>query len=760
MSEEVAWPPTSPKAALLSSPSGRKRYAEEMHRSPVKRTRTTPGLLDRLRAARTDNDQFEGSDDENGAGEEDEETLKLQLAAIEAKLKLKRLQQSKAKEGGPSRPASATDAQPSETVQVGLSPTRKAVKPTEPRSPGRVLLGIDKGKTGADVSLKRSKSVSERALKGTALFSGETRIERSSSRISQLSSRHTTTSSTSSSFSERMAAVRDRDRARDQRRNATNSVRTSSFKIDKAEMDGYRALAEEDRKRAPSTVQRAPTAQSYSRDEILRAKETADSGLSLRKSQASRDPATSRPSSRGPSRAETPSQPASLLWEEFSGISLASRILPHSFLKRTLPEEQFKTYTLPDLLADVKSPEYEVPDGVGDYVVFAIIASKSGALDHKKKVEEQSVGSNDWEGKWDDGSQNQKRFIAMTLTDLEWTVDMYLFGTAVPRYHRLSPGTVVAILNPGIMPPKKGKEDTGAFSLTLHDGDDTILEIGTASELGFCNAVRKDGKECGQWVHVTKSEICEFHLNLQLYKTEQGRMGLNSGSNGFGGGGGGRPGTQQHPRRNIFDNRAKGSRAGEGSRQGLLPRKDGPRYDHSTESSYYVAPSSRPAPAAQKTHAHPFGVSASRALDHDDPFISDGQLLRDKKAQLQKRKERLAQESDIAAKLGAMSSSRAGAGAEYMRHRTGTATKADMGSQSSSRVSAQTIRSTIMRSKSDAGGGGGATKRGGDSVRLSPVKKTRFVTEKGIRVAGRESLGVVTTNDDNDDDEDDDLDIV
>ena len=32
-------------------------------------------------------------------------------------------------------------------------------------------------------------------------------------------------------------------------------------------------------------------------------------------------------------------------------------------------------------------------------------------------------------------------------------------------------------------------------------------------------------------------------------------------------------------------------------------------------------------------------------------------------------------------------------------------------------------------------------KRAADSVRLSPMKKTRFLTDKGIREAGRESLG-------------------
>ena len=60
-----------------------------------------------------------------------------------------------------------------------------------------------------------------------------------------------------------------------------------------------------------------------------------------------------------------------------------------------------------------------------------------------------------------------------------------------------------------------------------------------------------------------------------------------------------------------------------------------------------------------------------------------------------------------------------------------------------------------MTSGSAANGNG---KRTADSVRLSPIKKTRLLTEKGIRHPGRESLGA--KNGEVDVDQDDDLDIV
>ncbi|KPI40429.1 DNA replication licensing factor mcm10 [Cyphellophora attinorum] len=751
MSEDIPWPPTSPKAALLSSPSGRKRYSEAMDRSPIKRSRTTPNLLSRLQDARS------GGQDENmpdSDEEDDEETLKLQLAAIEAKLKLKRLQQAKAK---PESTQHASSSRRTETVQIGLSPTKRAPISLEPRSPSRLLLGIDKGKTGADMSLKRAKSLSDRPGTSTALV----RPERSLSRASQLSSRLQSAASRPSSqtssatpapksFSERMADVRDKDKGREIRRSAALENRTSNFNLDKDEMEEYRALAEENQKAMSPPVRNAMT-QSYTREEILQA-QSAAGGSKLRRSKTDPDLKSRRPVSRSSDSHE----PDSSLHEGFSGISLSSRILPHTFLKRTLPEDDFTVYTVAELLRNIKSPEYELPDGVGDYVVFAIIASKSSPLDQKIKAEETSSGTKDWERKWDDGKQNAKKFIAMTLTDLKWTVDLYLFGTAVPRYHRLTPGTVIAILNPGIMPPKKGREESGAFSLNLSNGEDTILEIGTAAHLGHCTSKKKDGKLCGQWIDTSKTEICEWHLNMQLHRTEQGRMGLNAGSHGYGQGS--KSGSSGFPRFNQSDRR--GGRSGRGRGGGLLPRDEGQKFDELGQ-SYFVSRGTAPiAPPTMSDINTPFTtINTARTIDLDDPFLN-ADHVRDRKTLMKKRAERQQQEREIAKHLGKTSYG-SSAGAEYMRHQSGTATKKEMTGREGVGVrrDAQAILGSIMRDAGD-----GKSKRTGDEVRLSPAKRekkkvTRFVTDRGIREAGRESSGVVPAINE-DDDDDDDLDIV
>ncbi|KAJ9610877.1 hypothetical protein H2200_005654 [Cladophialophora chaetospira] len=728
MSTGVQWPPVSPHAALLSSPSGRKKY--EAYRdgpSPMKRSATTPSLVDRLRAARTNNDyplQNPSPEDD----EEDEETLQLKLAAIEAKLKLKKLQKDKARAATPgrdfSRPSSSHGPSTSQ-IEVKASPTRRMQAPL-PKSPARVLLGIDKGVRAADVSLKRANTTtaSRRPKTDSALTTNERPISGSSafnSTRSAASSRIATSTEPRKTFSERMSEARDRETNIEQRRASTIRNRSKGFGLDHTEMDTYCTAAD-------SAPTKSPTRQyfEYSRDQILSAAAgTSEGARHLKKSRTMPNLRASPSKTTEQSQSEGDSN----LYEGFSDLHLNSRILPHSFLKRTLPTDKFTIYRIPDLLKNVQSPAYELPDSVCDYVIFAVIASKSSPMDHRANPnstnsDKSTVGSRDWEKKWDDGSRNQRRFIALTLTDLNWTVDLYLFGTAVPRYHRLTPGTVVAILNPGILPPKPGKSDTGAFSLSLSDDSDTVLEIGQARDLGYCKTLKKDGKECGSWINAAKTEICEWHLNAEIQRTKSQRMGVNTGSNGFS--------------RKAFGPKTRNEDGGNG--RGLLAN-DGRKYDREVGGHYYIA-STGPRNAGGRGN----GTSHST----DDPFIHamEGEMLRpsERDARLRKHLAAQAKEREIADQLGSRQHSGFGfdsAGAEYLRRKQKA--RDDKNKENGrSKDDASSLRSAAI-SRTILSSGSTATnesrKRTAADVRLSPVKKTRFVTEKGIREAGRESLG-------------------
>jgi minichromosome maintenance protein 10 len=722
------WPPRSPLDALLSSPSGRKKYERRRALSPS----PTPGGT--RRAAR------DVEDDE----EDDEETLQLKLQAIEAKLKLKKLQRAKAKsgtdylDGGFETPHRAesrstvrewarTSPKPQSNVQVPLSPLKQRTAGEESTSPARVLLGIDKGLKAHNVSLKRA------ASSKAATFRSDASISRSQS---------TPTVDTSiKGFGARMAESRV----------AENEETTKKQRIVAARSKGFNL---------PASVTKA--ADQRTDDDK---KQSGDGAPTL---------------------------------EPYSGFHLSKQKLDHNALTRALRGKDI--YSLPRLLKEVHSPKYEPPDCESDFVVVAIVASKSAPLEKRTVAAKVAVGGGGEEA-------TRHKFMALRLTDLKWELDLFLFDTGFEHFWRgLAPGTAVAILNPGIMPPKavprggKGDaRDTGAFSLRLSSSEDTVLEIGAAAHMGFCSAMKLDGHECGTWVDARKTEICEFHMNLRVNKARAGRMEFN-GMHGLSGPGAGGRGRGR--------GRGRGG-GGSGGKSGLLP--EGRTYVASLHETLYFAPRGR-------------GGGAAALLDADDALTNDPDAWQrgcSREEWARRRKKAQDREAELARRLGELGG---GAGGDYMRAASAAARTPASGPASASRGptpregsasaasaparEARDARSLGLLGKSAADvdmsptaagpssssgpggkrkrpatgslsepmGWGGAYKRGlllspppqaaaKSAVRrvdgeASPKKRARImVPEKGIREPGRESLPagrqlVV------DDDEDDDLEII
>ncbi|KAI9372654.1 hypothetical protein BJX61DRAFT_426861 [Aspergillus egyptiacus] len=861
---ETSWPPKSPRDALLSSPSGRRKYEDMQRRqkilaSPLRCSAATPNSSTKATQLLSDGlEEGDTIDDED----EDEETLKLKLAAIEARLKLKQLQKNRGKADTPSherhgdigalsRPTSAVSSSSrtqdqrrntvrevahSAEVQVPLSPTRRLASRIEPTSPGRYRLGIDKGLKGSDVSLRRPPTLKPDSARptsrlgsrdGTASHSGSSFVTHSfdESRPKSFSERMTggrldnrdgysgnnfLTRSFEErrpkSFSERMAEGRAAEKSRREREyrvERINANRSTSFQYDKAEMEAFKAAAAERRPESPSKLHtRSGRTDSFSRDDVLRSVNNLKPSLKRsqttpnvrrdegddsrpflhRRSQKSESesfpsqPTRSRQNSfvdeasneaeRALEKAPDPSK-----FEPFSSLHLSNRILPHSFLNRTLEDK--RVLRIPDLLRMIKGPPFELPEEVdGDYVVFGIVASKS---DTKQVKESKNVTAKEVDP-FDDGMNNRNQYMVITLTDLKWTIDLFLFDTAFPRYYRLSEGTLIAILNPTILPPPKHKIDTNQFSLSISSSDDKVLEIGSARDIGFCKAVRKDGKTCQSWVDGRKTEFCDFHVDLQLRRTQAGRMGVNGGTGMFG------PGGRSGSRTGFFGGDKRATHKGG---TGLL-RADGAQYDYGTQSHYYVAPSfkSRNTAGSSFLHLHA-GQSAASLIDADtdDPFIAAGKMgrgMENKEERFRRRLVEQQREREITQKL---SSSRAGGiAAEYFRAQNNENHLPSTNATARSSIAQQRNKSAPSDPKTQPPtASSGNTQslamsfKRADAVRLSPkkrahdgdrphaggVKKTRFITSNGIKEAGRDSLGGPdAARTDEYEDEDDELEIV
>lgn len=428
------------------------------------------------------------SNDED-VDDDDEEVLQLKLQAIEAKLRLKKLKAARAKaaesnleapapipapapaESGlrelpiQSKIAAARDRmermqQAASSVQVPASPVKRQTVANLQTSPQRVVLGIDKGLRAADVSLKRAPSKKQEGY-----------LRRTESRLT---------------FNERLAAARSDESSRLERQQKLQQLRRTAFSVGKQEMEDYKT-------KAVDVPQQPFKPREYTRDEIL-------SGANEPEAKSA-TPSETSASSDG--------------FEPYSGLHLSKRILPHSVLTRAIMG--MKTYLIKDLLRNVKAPQWSLPDEENDIVVFAIIAGKSDARSHLPRP-----------GK----PKEQGKYMVITLVDLSYELDLFLFNTGFDRFWKLTPGTVLAILNPNIMPPPPGREAAGRFGLVINSDADTILEIGNARDLGYCKSVKKDGQLCGGWINARRTEYCEFHTNEAVRKSRTNRMEFNT--TGFG----------------------------------------------------------------------------------------------------------------------------------------------------------------------------------------------------------------------------------
>lgn len=658
------WPPKSPHEALLSSPSGRRRYEERRARASVS---PSPAKRRPVSLHPMHDDGGETTEDE------DEETLQLKLQAIEARLKLKQLQKARKAEPEsraiPSRPGTAAALRrtelprPDADVQVPVSPIRARHKPEEPRSPARVLLGIDKGLKASDVSLKRPGQV--RFTSGLARANTTGSVETPKIK----------------SFSERLAESRSKEKQREENEHKHEERRARGF--------GLSNVAGIKRERPPSSrgssftsdvqspfagpsqTRTSFTGMSQTRNSFTGTPQTRSSFASTSQTRSavpdlpppvskthsrthshllsSQEPVVpsrrgSLPDARSTSTATRlpPKGPQARAvsssfskyeeiaqrsdssdgpgFESLSGLHLKSREMQHSIVTRTL--EGKTLFTIPQLLKTVKAPDYDPPDWENDYVVMGVICSKSSPRDTQNSARDNSRGTQE--------RKEHGKFMVIRLTDLKWELDLFLFDSGYEHFWKLPIGTLVAILNPDIMPPKD--RNSGKFSLKLTNSDDTVLEIGVARDLDFCHAKKKDGKECGQWVDGRKTEFCEFHLAMQVEKSKRGRMEVN-GMVGPGGGGGG-----------MF-----GRRGPAGFKSDQL-RKEGKVHDSYLHETMFIAP--RPGGAA-------------RMLDRDEQGFERGgsREERHRKQLAAKEKER-----DLAKRLGDMGEGTTGG--DYLKRRS------------------------------------------------------------------------------------------
>ena len=218
----------------------------------------------------------------------------MQLQEIQARLKLKKLQkknkqnsdtENESSQGRTAQPSRSNSVATSRAqsrlegirekrlersksptnIEVPVSPIRR-FKPAEAqRSPGRVLLGIDKGLHGSDISLKRAPSLRKREENVFKDRMAGPFLQRPASQIGSRISSNASSSHDGDrpkTFNERMAAVRQEETDRQERDWRVKKNRSTGFDIDHKQLENFKERAVE----LPDAPRAAP---SFSRDDIL-----------------------------------------------------------------------------------------------------------------------------------------------------------------------------------------------------------------------------------------------------------------------------------------------------------------------------------------------------------------------------------------------------------------------------------------------------------------------------------------------------------
>lgn len=447
--------------------------------------------------------------------EDDEQALKLKLEILETKQKLRDIRKKQMKQDcehkqSPRRTTElaptqqsiespvkkrrieTTAAQKSNHIEVPVSPNKRIQGRLDGlTSPARTRLGLHGTTRAQDVSLKRQRhatTVKPDIVKPVISRTADQAPHQSVQPVS--------------SFSQRLAELKEAGKSKKARSDRLEALRHSTFA----------ARANEQAPVSHTTPSHQHNTTSEPSAPRFR------SPIRPQKPAVLPDSSVSAQSSKRRKNCKDPA-----FYDPFSELHLESRSTSHTEAAQAFAGSEI--YTIPRLLKEVKAPTYESPDCESDFVVFGILAEKSQPF--KQQPRHLVHDKNDRDDDAVSLSSKKAKFMVLRLCDLKWQLDCYLFGTAFDKYWKLTEGTVLAILNPGILLPRSNI-NSGRFSLKLASSDDCILEIGKARDIGTCVAIRKDNQACNSWTNKAKSTLCEFHLNLQVSHARKGRMEVNT----------------------------------------------------------------------------------------------------------------------------------------------------------------------------------------------------------------------------------------
>lgn len=126
-------------------------------------------------------------------------------------------------------------------------------------------------------------------------------------------------------------------------------------------------------------------------------------------------------------------------------------------------------------------------------------------------------------------SKNGNDYSIWNLSDLqsENLVSFFLFGSVHDKHWKLPPGSVIGLLNASFMKDNNNKNAKQISTITIDDPD-KLLHIGTAKDLGYCKAIKKNGDICGSMIMRAEDDFCMYHIKNAYRKFSSKRADIQS----------------------------------------------------------------------------------------------------------------------------------------------------------------------------------------------------------------------------------------
>ncbi|XP_012254332.2 protein MCM10 homolog [Athalia rosae] len=128
-------------------------------------------------------------------------------------------------------------------------------------------------------------------------------------------------------------------------------------------------------------------------------------------------------------------------------------------------------------------------------------------------------------------SQKGNQYCIWKISDLSdeiKSVSLFLFRDAYKTFWKTNTGTVIGVLNPGVMDNKDENINEAALSI---DNAQKMMIFGISKDMGVCKSKKKNGEPCTAVVNLNRCEYCIYHVQQEYNKCSR-RSDLQSSSSG------------------------------------------------------------------------------------------------------------------------------------------------------------------------------------------------------------------------------------